>query len=704
MSITNKITIPEAAQEKKGGIRDIPAVYRRGARMNDKQRRFALTLSVVLILILFAGIILCDSFANSILITNEQSEILRDAIGTKRIFVDKDYNIKFSEDGVVKDAADGKHMLLLEKHGKTYRYYVTVGTDEDKDAYTNAITEERIRKNKNKMAKLSRFIDLSETAGFQSEDGRKLWITLISADEYTKLKAAAPDAQLVSLEQWTEGSAAEDADADARLISTALGGMEFLRFQKTGELDEDTKNPYINFTRGNEGQIQALKAQADTLFTIRFVLIGLLVIVAGVTIYVLKSKKFIARHDPAVQHKLHVILLVLAAVLLVGMIVISIQVTAKNTELSQISEIKFIGAKADPAAESAADETVFRYEDIRADKAVYNLTAPAKASGETLFRILGYICTALLIALAFALLYVFRYERDLGFPIINTIILIILMAITLYPVINTVAYSFNDGTDALKGGISLLPRKFSTESYKIMLDDPDIYQAALISVSKTIITTVLNLFWTGMLAYTLTRREYVLRKFITLAMVLTMYVNAGLIPNYLLIGKTLGMMNTYLVYIIPTMFSCFNMIIIRTYIAALPNELVESARIDGAGEFRIYWQIIFPLCAPVLATVALFVAVGSWNSWFDTMLYNQGEATKLQTLQYYLMGKLANANTSTSGAMQTVDSAVNSKGSEITPITVRCAITVITALPILIVYPFLQRYFVTGMALGSVKG
>ena len=106
----------------------------------------------------------------------------------------------------------------------------------------------------------------------------------------------------------------------------------------------------------------------------------------------------------------------------------------------------------------------------------------------------------------------------------------------------------------------------------------------------------------------------------------------------------------------------------------------------------------------MLATVALFVAVGSWNSWFDTMLYNQGEATKLQTLQYYLMGKLANANTSTSGAMQTVDSAVNSKGSEITPITVRCAITVITALPILIVYPFLQRYFVTGMALGSVKG
>ena len=132
-----------------------------------------------------------------------------------------------------------------------------------------------------------------------------------------------------------------------------------------------------------------------------------------------------------------------------------------------------------------------------------------------------------------------RKHYDVVFPIVNTIILIVLMFVTLYPVINTVAYSFNDGTDALKAGIGLWPRVFSVQSYKSILSDPAVYQAAWISASKTVIITILNLFWTSMLAYTLTRKEYVLRKLITTMMVLTMYVNAGLIPNYLLITKTL---------------------------------------------------------------------------------------------------------------------------------------------------------------------
>ena len=200
-------------------------------------------------------------------------------------------------------------------------------------------------------------------------------------------------------------------------------------------------------------------------------------------------------------------------------------------------------------------------------------------------------------------------KQDWVFPLVNTVFLLLLMFITLYPVINTVAYSFNEGTDALRGNIGLLPRKFSLDSYKSILSDAAVYRAAWISASKTVLITLLNLFWTSMLAYALSRKEFVLRKFITLIMVLTMYINAGLIPNYLLISKTLHLSNKYLVYIIPTMFSCFNMIVIRTYIAGLPEALVESARIDGAGDLRIFWQIIFPLCKPVLATVALFVAV-----------------------------------------------------------------------------------------------
>ena len=206
-----------------------------------------------------------------------------------------------------------------------------------------------------------------------------------------------------------------------------------------------------------------------------------------------------------------------------------------------------------------------------------------------------------------------KKRRDIVFPVVNTFILCLLMFITLYPVLNTVAYSFNDGMDALKGGIGIWPRVFSTQAYNELLQDSAVYKAFWISLSKTVITTVLNLFFTSMLAYALSRKEYVLRKFITTVMALTMYVNAGLIPNYLLISRTLGLRNTFWVYIIPTMFSCFNMIVIRTYILGLPEALVESARIDGAGDIRAFFQIILPLCLPVLATVALFVAVGAWN-------------------------------------------------------------------------------------------
>ena len=294
-----------------------------------------------------------------------------------------------------------------------------------------------------------------------------------------------------------------------------------------------------------------------------------------------------------------------------------------------------------------------------------------------------------------------RKRRDVVFPVVNTLILCLLMFITLYPVLNTVAYSFNDGMDAVRGGIGIWPRVFSTDAYNELLTDPAVYQAFWISLSKTVITTLTNLFFTSMLAYALSRKEYVLRGFITTVMVLTMYVNAGLIPNYLLISKTLGLSKSYWVYIVPTMFSCFNMIVIRTYILGLPEALVESARIDGAGDLRTFLQIILPLCLPVMATVALFVAVGSWNSWFDTYLYN-GSKKELYTLQYLLKMKLATTQNSANAANTATDALATA--SKVAPITIRCAITVVSAVPILVVYPFLQKYFVTGMALGSVKG
>ncbi|MNF98117.1 L-arabinose transport system permease protein AraQ [compost metagenome] len=207
-----------------------------------------------------------------------------------------------------------------------------------------------------------------------------------------------------------------------------------------------------------------------------------------------------------------------------------------------------------------------------------------------------------------------------------------------------------------------------------------------------------------MLAYVLSRPEYMFKKSVTIIVILTMYFSAGLIPSYFLI-KGLHMLNTFWVYIIPGMISAFNLIVVRTYIHTLPESLVESAKIDGAGEFRTFMSIILPLCMPVLATVSLFVAVGQWNSWFDTFIFAPKQS--LSTLQYELM-KLLN-NTASAGNSIGASSGVNQGGQDsgagmVTPLSIRAAITIVAALPIIMVYPFMQRYFVTGLQLGGVKG
>lgn len=293
------------------------------------------------------------------------------------------------------------------------------------------------------------------------------------------------------------------------------------------------------------------------------------------------------------------------------------------------------------------------------------------------------------------------FGRHRAFDWINTLGMCLLMLATLYPVLNTLALSLSDGTDAVRGGIKLWPRVFSLKSYETIFVDESIFSAFFITVARSALQTALNIALTSMLAYALSRREYVLRKLMTTLFVLTMYVNAGLIPNYLLINNVLRLSKSFWVYIIPTMVNCFNMIVIRTYILNLPESIVESARIDGAGDLYLFWRIIFPLCMPVLATVALFVAVGAWNSWFDTHLYNASKP-KLHTLQYLLRMRLATTTNTANAAMSTADALASTTLT--TPITIRSAITVVSAAPILAIYPLLQRYFVVGLSVGSVKG
>ena len=282
------------------------------------------------------------------------------------------------------------------------------------------------------------------------------------------------------------------------------------------------------------------------------------------------------------------------------------------------------------------------------------------------------------------------------FVVCNTIFMILFVVITLYPVLNTLAISFNDGTDALRGGIYLLPRKFTLKNYLTVLQKDNLITGAIVTVARTVIGTLLALVSNAILAFIVSRKRFLFGKQLSLFWVITMYVNGGLIPTFLLY-KSLGLTNSFWVYVIPGMISAFNMLVIRTYMNGIPDSLEESAQLDGAGYTTIFLKIISPLCKPVYATVALFVAVGQWNSWFDAMLYNRMDGN-LTTLQYELMKLLSSVTNQGTRA----EAMKNSTGT-VTPTSVRAAATIITMLPIICIYPFLQQYFVSGLTLGGVK-
>lgn len=285
---------------------------------------------------------------------------------------------------------------------------------------------------------------------------------------------------------------------------------------------------------------------------------------------------------------------------------------------------------------------------------------------------------------------------DVIFHLLNGIIMISFVVITLYPILNTLALSFNDGTDALRGGIYLWPREWTLDNYVTVLKKNNIITGIRVSVLRTVVAVALQLSTTALLSFVLSRKNFVFAKPLSLLYVLTMYVNGGLIPTFLLY-KQLGLINNFWVYIMPGMISAFNMLVIRTYMNGLPDSLEESAKMDGAGHLTVFSRIIAPLCKPVFATIALFIAVGQWNSWFDNMLYNR-MADNLTTLQYELM-KLLSSVSQQGGNIAT---AKYSSG-QVTATSVRAAATILTCVPIVALYPFLQRYFVTGLTIGGVK-
>ncbi|WP_373271240.1 carbohydrate ABC transporter permease [Paenibacillus sp. MY03] len=269
--------------------------------------------------------------------------------------------------------------------------------------------------------------------------------------------------------------------------------------------------------------------------------------------------------------------------------------------------------------------------------------------------------------------------------------------VTLYPFLNVLAISFNNSVDTVRGGITIFPREFTLDNYATIFAFDGLLTGFKNSVLRTVIGTIVGVLSASMMAYTLSRRDFQARKWMSVLFAMTMYFSGGLIPGYMLM-RHLGLIGTFEVYIIPAILSVWNVFVVRSYIDNLPIALQESAKIDGANDWTIFWRIILPLCQPVLATIALFVAVGHWNAWFDTYLFNNMKAENT-TLQYELMKVLQSTQSGNNYRDPNAQQAIAS----VSPESIKMAITIVVTVPILLVYPFLQRYFVKGMTLGAVK-
>jgi putative aldouronate transport system permease protein len=293
-----------------------------------------------------------------------------------------------------------------------------------------------------------------------------------------------------------------------------------------------------------------------------------------------------------------------------------------------------------------------------------------------------------------------RSFGDIIFDVFNVIFMIFIIFVMVYPFWNTVIVSFNDARDSIKGPLFFLPRVPTFFNYVTVFANDTLFHAFWVSVARTVLTTVLNVLFSAMFAYVLSKKEFVLQKFLTVFLVMTMYISAGLIPQYFLY-RSLGLLNSFWVYILPSLLGAFNVIVIRTFLNALPESLAESAKIDGANELTVFFRILLPLCTPVTATVALWVAVGAWNSWFDTFIFASSNQN-LSTLQYEMM-KILSSSMIQGGSQPDYLSAQNIASNTVTPNSIRAAITIVATIPILMVYPFMQKYFVKGMFVGSVK-
>lgn len=290
------------------------------------------------------------------------------------------------------------------------------------------------------------------------------------------------------------------------------------------------------------------------------------------------------------------------------------------------------------------------------------------------------------------------------FNIINISLLSLFAITTLYPLLNILAISFNEGQDAILGGITIFPRKFTLYNYQIVFQSKEILSAFLFSVGMTIVRTIIILFTTSAGAYAMTKKDLLFKKTIITFFLIPMFISGGLVPYYLVI-RTLGLMNNPLIYILPVVFDFYNAIIMRVYFQSnIPESLIESAKLDGSTDFGIFFKIVLPLSKPMLAAMALFIGVAAWNDWMTTMLFCT-QNHSLWTLQFLLQKLVMQAETTMQLAIKMAGkSRTPLNRSLVTPQTITYATLMVSTLPIIIIYPFLQKYFVSGIMIGAVKG
>lgn len=280
-----------------------------------------------------------------------------------------------------------------------------------------------------------------------------------------------------------------------------------------------------------------------------------------------------------------------------------------------------------------------------------------------------------------------------AFKVLNTILMLFILFITLYPFLYLVAQSFSSDAAVSAGRVKLIPIDFNIDTYKYILKDGKFFRYYANTILYSMLGTAISVVATALLAYPLSKPRLKLNKYITPFVVFTMYFAGGTIPNYIVITQFLGLKDSIWAIVLPGAISTFNLLVMKSFFASLPEELEEAAAIDGMDTYQIFLKIIIPLSKPIIATMCLFYLVGMWNEWFGPMLYL--DSKDKWPIALYVRQLVEGANNTEIGSSAEASSV---------QATIKSATMVLTSIPIIVVYPFVQKYFVQGMTIGAVKG